>query len=159
MYVLLLDQDLVTFSRDFLFANTKHRRYFIGRHLAVVLYEASQDLPTLIGGAYRVALRNVELPQDLLGRLNSISKELNEFKRSHQGMLGTIRNMVTAHRDKDVARQLATLDSLDPMSVFRLAAELSSPLNDLIKFQTVVTLHTGNPKVILRELSKRSSGD
>lgn len=154
LYVLLFDEDLSAYSQDYFLANTNRRHRFVARHLASLIYEGTQDLPSLIGGDYRRALAAVEFPGEWQKELNSISAAFNLFKRQHSPSLQDIRNIVGAHKDEDVAKQLAILDKVNPLTVYRLGAEFSEPLRSLLNFQTRVTLHLTNSRVMLKEVAR-----
>lgn len=51
--LLLLDQDLADFTDDLIDARSDQRRRLIARHEAVLLYEAAEDLPQLLGKEFR----------------------------------------------------------------------------------------------------------
>ena len=49
LYLLLLHQDLAFFTGDLVLAIGARRRAFIAKHEAVLLYEAAEDVPQLLG--------------------------------------------------------------------------------------------------------------
>jgi hypothetical protein len=59
LYVLLLDDDLSEFTDDMVFARGDRRRRFIAKHEAILLYEAAEDLPQLLGKKFRVAVNDL----------------------------------------------------------------------------------------------------
>ena len=103
LYALILDQDIAMLTADMVLAVGQQRRVFVARHLAVLLYEASQDLPDLLGRDYREGLRTLAIPDSWFDELNEASKQLNRFKDDHREFLGRIRNLIGAHRDKDAS--------------------------------------------------------
>jgi hypothetical protein len=152
LYALLLDQDLFEFNRDMVMATSNRRRGFVARHLAVLLYEGTHDLPELLGRDYRESLQNVRVPAELIEELNEVSSAFNRFKDQHQTTLSAIRNAVAAHREHDVKLQLNLLDSIKPIAILKLAADFSAPLNKLVALQTKLTVHLGELGVLVREL-------
>jgi hypothetical protein len=153
LYVLLFDEDLCAYTQDYYLANTHRRHRFVARHLASLLYEGSQDLPALLGRTYRASLRAVEPLGDWEAGLNAIRGGFNGFKRDNEAALKAIRDVVGAHKDKDVARQLRTLDRIDPMTIYSLAADFAGPMRELVAFQIAITAHLSNPRVMLREVA------
>jgi predicted YcjX-like family ATPase len=154
LYVLLFDEDLTAYSQDYFLANTNRRHRFVARHLASLVYEGTRNLPSLIGGDYRMALTAVEYPGDWQKELNSISAAFNLFKQQHSPSLQDIRNIVGAHKDEDAAKQLAILDKVDPLTIYRLGSEFSEPLRSLLALQARVTAHLARPKVMLKEVAR-----
>lgn len=57
MYLLLLDQDIAYFTDDLVCAIGDRRRAFLAKHEAVLLYEAAEDLPQLLGRDFREAVK------------------------------------------------------------------------------------------------------
>jgi hypothetical protein len=80
LYALLLDQDLWQFNSDMVLAVGEHRRQFVARHLAVLLYEGSQQLPELLGTDYRESLRAVGVPDTGFEELNGVSAGFNRSR-------------------------------------------------------------------------------
>lgn len=158
LYMLLFDEDLSAYTQDFFLANTNRRHRFVARHLASLVYEGTQDVPSLIGGNYRKALSAVEFPGDWRKDLSLIASAFNTFKQDHANELHAIRNIVGAHKDDDAAKQLEILDKINPMSIYQLAAKFSEPLGELLQFQINVTLHLGKLRVMLKEISIGVSG-
>jgi hypothetical protein len=152
LYALILDQDIAMLTDDMVLAVGQQRRVFVARNLAVLLYEASQDLPDLLGRDYRESLRTLTIPDTWLDELNKASKQLNRFKDEHREFLGRIRNLIGAHRDKDAITQLEAMETLEPIDVMRLAAKLQEPLNLLINLQIKLTLHVGDMSILGRDL-------
>jgi len=79
LYLLLLDQDLADFTDDLVCAIGDRRRAFIAKHEAVLLYEAAEDLPQLLGHEFRGAVKALGASEEQLSRLNSVSSDLSRF--------------------------------------------------------------------------------
>jgi len=121
MYLLLLDQDIAYFTDDLVCAIGDRRRAFLAKHEAVLLYEAGEDLPQLLGREFRDAVKALGASPEQLSRLNAVSSELNRFWQGHREFLGTIRNALAAHRDHDALRYADALDTLNPLEVMARA--------------------------------------
>jgi hypothetical protein len=161
LYVLILDQDISMLTADMVLAVGQQRRIFIARNLAVLLYEASQDLPDLLGRDYRESLRTLAISNEWFDELNEASKKLNRFKDEHREFLGRIRNLIGAHRDKDAITQLEVMETLEPLDVMHLAVKLQEPLNQLANLQIKLTLHAGDMRVLITRdlLSDKTSSN
>ena len=126
----------------------------------MLLYEAAQDLPDLLGRDYRESLRTLAIPDEWFDDLNEASKKLNRFKDEHREFLGRIRNLIGAHRDKDAITQLEVMETLEPLDVMRLAVKLQEPLNQLANLQIKLTLHAGDMRVLItRDLLSDITGE
>ena len=154
LFVALVEQDLSAYSSALYFANTKWHQQFAARGMAVLLYETSKDIPEILGKEYRQALRDLGLGDSWLQALNKGVTGFNAFKTEHASFLNTVRTYVGAHKEKDALAQLAVLESLDHMEIYRLGAKFSASLNSLVEFQMALLTYLKNPMVMLKEASK-----
>lgn len=156
LYLLLMDQDLADFTDDLVNAIGDRRRRFIAKHEAVLLYEAAEDLPQLLGKEFRQAVMALGTREDLMTQLNQVSSDLNKFWQQHREFLGTVRNAVAAHREHDALRYVETLQALAPLEVMRRAADLSGLLERLIGVLTEIALLSVSPAAIVRDMLNSS---
>jgi hypothetical protein len=152
MYLLLLDQDIAYFTDDLICAIGDHRRAFLAKHEAVLLYEAAKDLPQLLGREFRDAVKALGASADQLAQLNAISSDLNQFWQDNRTFLGTIRNALGAHRDHDSLRYADALEVLKPLEVMGRAAGLSQLLERLVAVITEMASLTTGPAAIIRDM-------
>lgn len=110
LFIALLEQDISAFSESILFARTAWHRQFHGRNLAVLLYEASEDLPALLGRDYRAWLANLTRDASWIDSLNKIGRKLSIFRKSHTSFLEEIRNHIGAHREHNAILQLQIME-------------------------------------------------
>ena len=61
LYVLVLEHDFAVLKHDALFSIWDWRKKYVARQLAVLLYEASNDLPNLLGKEFRGSLKTLLL--------------------------------------------------------------------------------------------------
>lgn len=149
LYLLLLDQDLADFTDDMVGATGDQRRRFVAKHEAVLLYEAADDLPHLLGRDFRAAVAALGANDLQQKRLNDCSSLLSHFWRMHRNFLGEIRQALAAHREHDALTYVEKLDALEPLEVMRLSAELSGHLQRLIAVLTELAgLTVGLPALI-----------
>ena len=152
LYGLLLDQDLAFFTDDLVGAIGDRKRIFFAKNEAVLLYEAAEDLPQLLGKEFRDAVNALGATPDQLQRLNRASSDLNQFWQKERLFLGTIRNVLTAHRDHDSLRYLDSLESLKPLGVMTRAAELSPLLGALIRALTEIARLTIGVDALVKDM-------
>ena len=155
LYVLLLDFDLFCLSSDMINAKNHWRRKFVARQMAVLLYEAVEDLPALLGGDYRNALTAIGVESSVISELNAITKQLAQFRQEHASDLQEIRNLAGAHRDHNAGAQLVLLDTLEPLHVYKLGANLSGSIRLLADWLVNLTLATGRREVVFQEYLKK----
>lgn len=154
LFMVLVEQDLSAYSNALYFANTKWNQEFAARGMAVLLYETSKDIPEILGKEYRQALCDLGLGDSWLQALNKSVSGFNTFKAEHAVFLNTVRTYVGAHKEKDALAQLAVLEALDHMEIYRLGAKFSVSLNSLVEFQMALLACLKNPLVILKEAAK-----
>ena len=152
LYVLLLDQDIGFFTNDLICAIGDRRRTFVAKHEALLLYEAAEDLPQLLGRDFREAVKRLGASTEQIGQLNSVSSDLNQFWQNHREFLGEIRNALAAHREHDALGYVEALDALKPLDVMRRAAALSQLLDRLIGTITELAQLTVGHAAILRDI-------
>ncbi len=154
LYLLQIDQDLAYFTTDMVVAIGDRRRAFVAKHEAVLLYEAAEDVPQLLGKKFRDAIAALSIPPEQLDAINAVSSDLNRFWRTHREFLGRIRNALAAHRDQDALAYAQALDSIKPLEVMHRAAELSQLLETLVQQLTAIGHLTSNPGVIFTDIVK-----
>ena len=154
LFMVLVEQDLSAYSTALYYANTKWHQHFAARGMAVLLYETAEDIPEVLGKEYRQALRDLGLGDSWLQSLNKSTTGFNAFKTEHASFLKTVRNYVGAHKDKNALAQLAVLETLDHMEIYRLGAKFTVSLSNLVEFQMALLSYMKNPMVILKEATK-----
>jgi hypothetical protein len=162
MYLLLLDQDIGYFTDDLVCAIGDRKRAFIAKYEAILLYEAAEDLPQLLGKKFREAVKALGASSEQITRLNSASSDLNRFWQRQQEFLGEIRNALAAHRDHDTLRYVEALEALGPLEVMKRAAELSQLLERLMGVITELAALTSQPGAIVQDMvnsAKRAMPD
>ncbi len=156
LYLLLLDQDVADFTNDLINAIGDRRRRFIAKHEAILLYEAAEDIPQLLGQEFRAAVKALGIPNSLMSRLNGVSSDLSEFWKDERNFLGSIRNAIAAHRERDALRYLEVLQALEPLKVMRRAADMSELLERLAGVLIEIALLTSSPATILQDMMRSS---
>jgi hypothetical protein len=152
MYLIMLDQDIAFFTDDLVNALGDRKRAFIAKQWSVLLYEAAEDLPQLLGRDFRDAAKSLGASEEQIIMLNSSSSELNQFWQTHREFLGSIRNILGAHRDHDALRYAEALETLRPLSVMNLAAELSQHINKLVNVLIELSSLTIGPLAVFRDI-------
>jgi hypothetical protein len=99
-------------------------------------------------------LSDLELDEEWMRAFNQIHSKLSGFEKKHKPFLNKIRNFVCAHRDHDASAQLEILSDLKAIEVYRLGAEFSEPIRELVAFYTRLLTYMNNPAVMLRQVVK-----
>jgi len=102
----------------------------------MTLVECVEDTTQLLGKEFRQNLDKAITKNDYKQKLNPIVKALTEFKKKHERDLRDIRNIAAAHRDQDAARQLSTINKIDPKALQNLSLEF---VELLLPFTTMMT--------------------
>ena len=158
LFILVMDYDVSVLSQYYVKAYTRYwEKKFVARQMAILLYEASEDIPQLLGGDFRASLKTIPLWNEAEKELNKISKELNRFKRSHSEMLKELRNFVTVHRDHNTVKQMDIIDNLNPDKIYALLGDFYDIMNTLALFMIRIVRVMGNKSVILHHLSERNT--
>jgi hypothetical protein len=153
LYILLMDRDFAVLKVEMVSTFEDWKLAFTARQMAVLIYEACDDLTTLLGKDFRRALEALGLAAESMEQLNKISKRLNQFKNVNRGFLyDEVRNLTAAHRVKDSIQFMEALDKLDPMKVFQLGGEFFGIVEDLVGFLVETTKLMGRLDVALKQL-------
>jgi hypothetical protein len=158
LYLMQLDQDLAYFTTDMVQAVGDRRRAFVAKHEAVLLYEVAEDVPQLLGKQFRGAIAALSIPEEQVQLIKAVSSDLNRFWREHRVFLGTIRNVLAAHRERDALTYARALDAIEPLEVMHRAAELSELVELLVQQLIAVVRLTSSPTAVLTDIV-RSNGD
>src|SRR5205814_3605934 len=87
LYVLLIDRDLSILKTLMVSSLDPWLLRFASRQIALTLYEACDDLTTLLGKDFRDSLSAIELKEIDIEDFNTICKRLNAFKNEHHQFL------------------------------------------------------------------------
>jgi len=153
LYSLLFDRDFAALKEFFLAANNDWDRRFVARQMAVMLYEGTQDLPALIGKDFRDMMKRLEFADNRTKEVSQIRTKLAAFKRVHSERLKELRNVIAAHRARDVTLQLRLLDSLDKFEVYRTAVEFYAIVGELASVLTNITNDMRDLRRLLKQLT------
>lgn len=134
LFILMLEQDLAVITRQFALSYRTWEKRFAARQLAIILHEVPTDLVELLGGDFRKSLKTFQLWDGALDELNNISKLLHQFRSDRGALLEEIRHFVGAHRDHNAAKQLEIIEAIDPLTIYRMAAELYESIHPLVSF-------------------------
>lgn len=158
LFILVMEYDLSVLSQYYVKTNTIYwENKFFARQVAAFLYEASEDIPQLLGKEFKASLKTIPLWDEAEKELTKISKELNRFKITHREMLHEIRNFVLAHRDHNALKQMEIIDNLNPDKIYALLGDFYDIMNPLVLFMIRIERGMGNKSVILHHLSERNT--
>jgi hypothetical protein len=135
-FCLICELDLSILIFDLSMADTQWRKKLYARLLAMTLVECVEDITQLFGKEFRQSLDKAITKNDYKLKLNPIVKALIEFKKKHERDLRDIRNIAAAHRDKNAAHQLSTINKIDPKTLQNLSLEF---VELLLPFTTMMT--------------------
>jgi hypothetical protein len=154
LFFVLVEQDISAYSECITFARSEWQRQFFARGLAILLYEAAEDIPQVFGGHYRKCIGEFEDGTGWLKRLNSIASQFNQFRVNRSEFLGKVRNLIGAHRDHNAIAQLHLMGELKSIEVYKLAAEFSTPLRQLTDYYVDLLPHMHSPRVMIQQVVK-----
>jgi hypothetical protein len=158
LYLLLLDQDLADFTDDMLSAVGDRKRRFVAKYEAMLLYEAAEDLPQLLGRDFRASVDSLGAMDQHRQRVNEASAGPNQFWRDRREFLGKIRKALAAHREHDSLLYLEKVDSLKPLDVMTCAVEFSAHLDRLIEVLIELAALTVGMHAVVRDMKRGNKG-
>lgn len=138
LFTLTIEYDISTLSYLMTFQMDKWKQRCVGRQLAVILYESTNDLLELLGKDFRKMLKSSQNTEDLILELNHITSELSSFKKNNKEILSEIRNYCGAHRDKNAYEQLRVINSIEMNDILELCRQFMQPVSQLTQYFTKV---------------------
>ena len=112
-FVMLFNYDLSVLRQDLFVAEPGWRRKLHARLLALTIVEFLEDVGELLGKSFRTRVAAIGDKTASIDRLNSILKQLNQLRATHEAALRDIRNIAIGHKDKDAKRQFEVINNLD----------------------------------------------
>jgi len=93
--------------------HSEWKRCYLARTMALILYEIAEDIPSILGKKFQVAMKTLSVPEEMIKKLNSEKNKFSEFWRTHHGLLKNIRSNVVAHREHNAMEQLRVIDEIN----------------------------------------------
>lgn len=157
LYLLVLEYDVAILRNDALFSFRLWKKKFVARQLATLLYEASQDIPKLLGKNFRDSLASIDIDERELELFSKITKNLNKYKNDNRELLQKLRNFVGAHRDKDAAKQLEIIEEVELLNIMELTASFYENIRELSPFMIRVIVRLGDREILIRHVLASSN--
>lgn len=152
LYLLIFEYDIAILKNDALFSIREWKKRYIARQLAILLYEASQDIPNLLGKDFRNSLHELDITDDEIKTFNAVTKKLNGFKNDHRIFLQNLRNFAGAHRDNDAALQLKIIIEVELLSVMELAGDFYEAIRDLTPVMINLIMKMSDWKILIKHV-------
>lgn len=157
LYLLVFERDFAVFKYDALYSADDWRRNVALRHIALMVYEASEDLAEMLGKNWRATLSEFPLDDTHWKALNGITHDVTVFKDANRAYLKVLRNFATAHRDHDASRQIEFIEGVDHKRTLDIAGDLYDIIRALVALLIEITTISGDGRVILRHMLQRES--
>jgi hypothetical protein len=132
----MLYYDITLLLRDFIRSRRAWEKAMYARFAYMTFVEAVEDVPELLGGKFRKNLQSAEIPNEVLLKLNEILKRWNNFRINHEEDLRAVRNIGSAHRDKNIKKMLDVIENMDENKVIDVFEKFLQLLNLLTPFFT-----------------------
>lgn len=153
LYLLLVDRDFSFMKTEMVSTLDPQRLRFIARQQALLLWEAVDDLTTLLGREFRQSLSSLTIGDVAIGEFNAIAKRLHAFKsNNHKFLYSEVRNVVAGHRAQDSLEFLNRVEAIDPLVVFELVVQFYDFVHAMSEFLLRVTSHAGKLPVMMRQM-------
>lgn len=152
LYLLVFEYDMAILRNDALFSVRRWKKSFVARQMAVTVYEASHDVPHLLGREFRASLEEIGITEKEWVQFNALSKDFHAFGATHRKILKKLRNYVGAHRDNDAALQLSIIEDVDLLEIMELAGDFYEVTRKFFPFLIAVVNRMGDWQVVLRNM-------
>jgi hypothetical protein len=123
--------DLKVIVKEMTFASDEWSKRYFARQTCQLIYELIGDLFKILGNDFKKHIEKLDNNENLKISLKDIRTDLNNFKREYNKRLEVIRNVATAHRDKDFINQFEIIKSIIWMETISMAFKFDKILNEL----------------------------
>lgn len=130
-YLNLLAFDLASVGYSLIFEKKRWQKIYFARQVVLLIYEALEDIPEILGKSYKSLFIDVPRSSDFILNLNLYKTDLQEFKKLYREYLLHIRVNVCAHRDKDINMQLEIIEEIDPYEIIKLMIDFEKILRNI----------------------------
>lgn len=127
----ILEYDLTSVGYNLVFENKPWQKVYYARQVTLVMYEAFNDLPEVLGKYYKQIFEGIEKAKPYLETLKGYKKDFEFLKNTNFEYLQEIRMNVSAHRDQDIDRQLEVIRTIDPYRVIKIMFDFEKILRKI----------------------------
>lgn len=133
LYIAIILRDVHSFADQILLARSLWERRLCARHLAILLYEAGDDIPDLLGQKqFRSVMNQLHEWPEIERNLNKASKIFRISYDKHRRYLKRIRNNASAHHDQDSKILKETILEIDPPRILVISHDMLLGFNELL---------------------------
>ena len=104
--------DLKIIVKEMNFSTNEWAKRYFARQACQLIYELTNDLFEILNKDFEKEIAKLTNNETIKTSLKNIRRELNQFKEIYFTKLKEIRNVASAHRDKDIFLQLEIIESI-----------------------------------------------
>ena len=135
-FITLISLDLKLIMEEMVFyIDNEWKENFLIRSLCVLLYEAVEDIPTVMRKSFYNYLIKYDLDKGIMDLLFDKKKSISDFGKKYSEDLRIVRKYVGAHRDHNFMEQMSIIKDLDISTFLQLAIEFEKLVNELGQVQ------------------------
>lgn len=144
-FITLVSIDIKTMQIGMNFAETEWQKRFYARQICTVMYESSNDILELLGKDFKSIIAQRINITSFEHDLEEIKSKLSQFKAEHSEYLRTVRNNTSAHKDKDILKQIDIISGINWTDTLHIAMKFEGIINALGGFlQKVINIGLAN---------------
>jgi len=140
----ILEYDLTSVGYNLVFENKRWQKIYYARQVTLVMYEAFNDLPEILGKNYKTIFDGIENAKPYIDTLKGYKKDFELLKNTNFEYLKEIRMNVSAHRDQDIDKQLEVIRTIDPYKVIRIMFDFEKILRKITDHIQYYLVHSIN---------------
>lgn len=130
-FINILSYDLASVGCSLLFETKKWQKVYFARQVVLLMYEALNDIPDILGKNFRDIFKDISEAQYYLIELKTLQKEFGKFKTYHFEYLKEVRMNIIAHRDPDIDKQLHYIETIDPYEIINIMFDFETILRSI----------------------------
>lgn len=149
LFISLLDYDVALQLYDSAREFDVRRKNYRVRQLCLLLHEGFDDLPSVLGHRFRLAVGTLPNGQLHLEKLGAAVKAITKLGKRHEQLLKQVRAEAVAHREHNALKQLEVHRLIPVDEIQSLAMEFDVQLSELNGVLILILKDLGNPAVII----------
>jgi len=141
-FINIIALDLVSVGKALILENEKWQKIYFARQVVLLIYEALNDIPEILGKEYKKIFILINESKDYMEQLNLYKKELEKIKKENYSYLHEIRTNVAAHRDQNIDSQIKVLREIDPYKIIKILFAFEKSLRKISDHLQMLAVRT-----------------
>lgn len=123
--------DLKVITKEMNFSTNEWAKRYFARQACQLIYELTNDLFEVLNKDFEKEIDKLTNNETIKISLKTIRRDLNQFKEIYFTKLKEIRNVASAHRDKDISLQFEIIESISWTDTINMTSKFDKIINNI----------------------------